>query len=260
MATTLDLGTIVFQILTCVLMLTLNITSLIVSVFVAFITSYIFITFATILNLRESIHFDRSSLLPRTLVMIRDSSNNYIYGIANGLADRIDRLIIGFILPIGYLAKYSVMSSLLMYTRFLPDALSKLSLMSEEARNKLSSQIRGNRVIMGIVLIACVLAALVEFLIFLVFGSIWLLPIVVPFLFAIQEVFRGYYQISTAKLISQGKETLVARSSLALIVLSTLLIFFATYVLGIAGAPLSMIFVYAVLNYQVQMFAKGKSG
>ena len=151
------------------------------------------------------------------------------------------------------------MSSLLMYTRFLPDALSKLSLMSEEARNKLSSQVKGRRVILGITLIACTLSALVQFFIFLVFGSIWLLPIIVPFLFALQEVFRGYYQIGTAKLISQGNERLVAKSSLALIVLSILFISAATYALGIAGAPLSMIFVYSLLNYQVQMSAKGQA-
>ena len=258
-ATTLDLATILFQILTCALMFTLNITSLIVSVFVAFISSYIFVTMITLMNLKESIHFELSSLLPRTILMIKESSHNYLYGIANGLADRVDRLIIGFILPIGYLAKYSLMSSLLMYTRFLPDALSKLSLMSEEARNKLSSQVKGRRVILGITLIACTLSALVQFFIFLVFGSIWLLPIIVPFLFALQEVFRGYYQIGTAKLISQGNERLVAKSSLALIVLSILFISAATYALGIAGAPLSMIFVYSLLNYQVQMSAKGQA-
>ena len=103
--------------------------------------------------------------------LVKASRKNYLFGIANGLADRIDRLIIGLLLPIGYLAKYSLISSLIMYTRFLPDALSKLSLMSEHARAKLSSKMQGWRSFVVAFTIACILAVGAQFFVYLVFGK-----------------------------------------------------------------------------------------
>ena len=254
-ATTLDLATIIIQSVACLLLFAINITSLIVSVFLAFIFSYLLITSLTLFNLRSVLNIEWPTLCTRIWKMARESRHNYLYGIANGLADRVDRLIIGLILPIGYLAKYSLMSSLIMYTRFLPDALSKLSLMSEHARNKLSEQLKGWRMLLSVGIIACGIAGLAELFIYLVFGRVWLLPLAVPFFFALQEVCRGYYQIGTARLIAHGAEKSVARTSLALIGLSLIAISGATYLFGVSGAPLSMIFIYSFLIFRIKNIA-----
>lgn len=251
LATILDLATILIQIVTCFLLFKINQTSLIVSVFLAFIFSYVLITVITVSLLSRSLDFNRHSLVPRMYSLIKASKKNYLFGIANGLADRIDRLIIGLLLPIGYLAKYSLISSLIMYTRFLPDALSKLSLMSEHARAKLSSKMQGWRSFVVAFVIASALAMGAQFFVYLTFGKAWLLPISVPILFAAQEIFRGYYQINAARLIALGEESKIAVSSGLLIGLSLTLITIATYFFGIIGAPTSMIVVYWSLNLRI---------
>lgn len=251
LATIFDLATILIQILACFLLFEINQTSLIVSVFMAFIFSYVLITFATLYALSDSLEFRWHSLVKRMKFLMITSRKNYLFGIANGLADRIDRLIIGLLLPIGYLAKYSLISSLIMYTRFLPDALSKLSLMSEHARAKLSSKMHGWRSFIVAFAIACLLAVGAQFFVFLVFGKEWLLPVWVPILFAAQEIFRGYYQINAARLIAHGEESKIAISSGLLIALSIAFITAATYFFGIIGAPISMIAVYWSLNLRI---------
>lgn len=252
-ATVFDLATILIQIITCLFLFQINRTSLIVSVFLAFIFSYVLIGFGTLSVLSDTIEYEWATLLLRIRRLVRSSRKNYLFGIANGLADRIDRLIIGLLLPIGYLAKYSLLSSLIMYTRFLPDALSKLSLMSEHARSKLNLKINGVRSFVIIFSTASVFALGAQFFIYLVFGKDWLLPLAVPLLFAGQEIFRGYYQINSARLIAHGEESRIALSSGILIVLSIVLITIATYFLGIIGAPLSMIIVYWTLNFRINL-------
>lgn len=250
-ATIFDLTTVLVQITACFVLFEIKQTSLIVSVFLAFILSYILITFATLFALSDALIFRWKSLPVRMKFLIKSSRKNYLFGIANGLADRIDRLIIGLLLPIGYLAKYSLISSLIMYTRFLPDALSKLSLMSEQARVKLSSKIQGWRSFILTFAIASTLAVGAQFFVYLVFGKEWLLPIWVPILFAAQEIFRGYYQINAARLIAHGEESKIAISSGLLIVLSLAFITGAIYFFGIVGAPTSMILVYWSLNLRI---------
>lgn len=250
-ATIFDLATVLIQIIACLLLIKINQTSLIVSVFLAFILSYILITLATVSALSDSLDLRWNSLVARMSSLVRASRKNYLFGIANGLADRIDRLIIGLLLPIGYLAKYSLLSSLIMYTRFLPDALSKLSLMSEHARSQLSSKMQGWKSYVIAFVIASALAVGAQFFVYLAFGKAWLLPIAVPILFAAQEIFRGYYQINAARLIAHGEESKIAISSGFLIILSITLISAATYFFGIVGAPISMIVVYWGLNLRI---------
>lgn len=251
LATIFDLATILIQIVACFLLFEINQTSLIVSVFLSFILSYILISLATLRVLSDSLHFEWTSLITRMKSLMITSRKNYLFGIANGLADRIDRLIIGLLLPIGYLAKYSLISSLIMYTRFLPDALSKLSLMSEHARARLSSKMKGWRSFIVAFTIACALAVGAQGFVYLVFGKEWLLPLWVPILFAAQEIFRGYYQVNAARLIALGEESKIAVSSGLLIGLSIAFITAATYFFGISGAPASMIVVYWGLNLRI---------
>lgn len=251
LATILDLITVIIQIISCLVLFKINKTSLIVSVFLSFILSYVLISIVTVLALSNSLNIQWNSLVARMKSLVKSSRKNYLFGIANGLADRIDRLIIGLLLPIGYLAKYALVSSLIMYTRFLPDALSKLSLMSEQARAKLSSKMEGGRSYLAAFAIASAIALGAQLFVFFTFGKTWLLPVAVPILFAAQEIFRGYYQINAARLIALGEESIIAISSGLLILLSIILISGATYFFGIVGAPISMIIVYWSLNMRI---------
>ena len=97
--------------------------------FISFIFSYILISFATATIFLNSLQLDFKLIsggMTRILVL---SQNQHLFGIANGLADRIDRFLIGLILPISFLAKYALLSSIISFARFLPDAAVKLDLL-----------------------------------------------------------------------------------------------------------------------------------
>ena len=55
------------------------------------------------------------------------------------MADRLDRFLIGLMLPLTFLAKYALITSLISFTRFFPEAYNRLTLLKhhqDQARGK----------------------------------------------------------------------------------------------------------------------------
>ena len=123
-----DILTIVLQGITLAFLAFISQTSLIVSVFIAFIFSYSLISFATVSIIFTKIDFSVSSIKSGAKSLVLQSKSQQVFGIANGLADRIDRFIIGLMLPVTFLAKYALLSSLISFARFLPDSALKMRL------------------------------------------------------------------------------------------------------------------------------------
>jgi O-antigen/teichoic acid export membrane protein len=84
-----------------------------------------------------------------------------------------------------------------------------------------------------------------------VFGQKWLLPINVALIFALQEIFRGLYQSNATKLVALGGSKAVSQVSLILILGGVVLMLVGINVVGLVGAPLSMLILYAILNQNV---------
>ena len=251
-----DFTTIVVQIASLTFFVTIAQTSLIISVFISFIFSYILISFATATIFLNSLQLDFKLIsggMTRILVL---SQNQHLFGIANGLADRIDRFLIGLILPISFLAKYALLSSIISFARFLPDAAVKLDLLRHHQGRLRRNEVLRPSIIAGLIIAGTGFAIIAQGFITIVFGQSWLLPIYVGLLFVAQEILRGNYQMTAIRLIALGGKSEMSKIALLLIILSVLSIGTGTFIYGIWGAPAAMVLVYLILTTRMNILLK----
>lgn len=249
-ASILDLTTISIQISIFLLLTISNQVSIAVSLFTSLIISYLTSVVSAILVLL--VHTN-SSITPSWIgisLLLKKSKPFHIVGIAGGFADRIDRLIIAWFLPLGVLGKFAVGTSLLTYLRFLPEAISRLIVSGQGniqlAKFRFIGKSWITRFIIGI-FVCLVLAFLSQLLIQLILGKQWLISFIVVFGFSIQELIRGYFQLRISALVAAGKENIVSRLSLLLIAFSAILSFFGVKMLGLIGVPIGIAITYGIL-------------
>lgn len=246
-----DFITVLVQIATMTFFIALSQTSLIISVFVAFIFSYALISFATGAVFLNSFPANFSLLPSGVRSILKQSRQQHLFGIANGLVDRIDRFLIGLILPIGVLAKYALLSSIISFARFFPDTAVKLNLLRHhqgKAKKGISSDLG---TVIAIITVGIAFALCAQLFIKFIFGEIWLLPLSVGFLFVAQEILRGNYQIKAVQLIALGGKAEISKISLLLILLSISFISIGSFVFGIIGVPIAMVCVYLILTLRI---------
>ena len=256
LAALFDFTTVVVQIVSLTFFVTIAQTSLIISVFIAFIFSYLLISFATAAIFLNSLRLDFKLIfggMSRILVLSR---NQHLFGIANGLVDRIDRFLIGLILPISFLAKYALLSSIISFARFLPDAAVKLDLLRHHQGRLKRNEILRPSTIIGLFIAGTGFVIIAQGFVAIVFGQTWLLPVYVGLLFMAQELLRGNYQINAVRLMAFGGKSEMSKISLLLIILSISFVTCGTLVFGIWGAPAAMILVYLILTSLVNMKLK----
>jgi len=246
-----DLATILIQIITFLFLIYISQTSLIVSVFLSFIFSYSLISFGTLVIFLISTPIENRKTKSGIKRLLLQSKNQHMFGIASGLVDRVDRFLIGLILPIVFLAKYALVSSIISFARFLPDAATKVYLLKYHSKDgpvKVGLSVRN---VVFIVLSGIFLVAGTQGFITIMFGSEWLLPTSVAILLLSQEVLRGNYQLRASELIATGGILEMSKISSFLIIASILFVSLAIYAFGIWGAPLAMTFTYVVLTVLV---------
>ena len=251
-----DFITVLVQIATMTFFIALSQTSLIISVFVAFIFSYALISFATGAVFLNSFPANFSLLPSGVRSILKQSRQQHLFGIANGLVDRIDRFLIGLILPIGVLAKYALLSSIISFARFFPDTAVKLNLLRHhqgKAKKGISSD---PGTVIAIITVGIAFALCAQLFIKFIFGEIWLLPLSVGFLFVAQEILRGNYQIKAVQLIALGGKAEISKISLLLILSSISFITIGSFVFGIIGVPIAMVCVYLILTLRISMVLK----
>lgn len=253
LATFFDVLTIALQGFTLAFLTFISQTSLIVSVFIAFIFSYSLISFATVSIIFTKINFSVSSVKSGVKSVVLQSKSQQVFGIANGLADRVDRFIIGLMLPVTYLAKYALLSSLISFARFLPDSAIKIRLYQIHKGERTQDFSYSVRSFFFICLLGILLVLSAQLSIFFIFGSQWLLPLNVSALLVTQEILRGNFQLRGIKLIASGHQVIMQKISALLILLSVLLIPLATILFGVWGAPLALVTIYLVCNVLVEI-------
>ena len=251
-ATIFDLITILTQIITLLFLVNISQTSLIISVFISFIFSYSLISFASLTIFLINTPTEKSLLIGGIRSILTESKAHQFFAVANGLVDRVDRFMIGLILPIAYLAKYALLSSIVSFARFLPDSAIKLYLFkhhSSEERIRIEYSIRT----VGFIAICGILFVVIsQGFILVVFGSDWLLPTSVGALLVVQEILRGNYQLSAMRLIAAGMTSEISRISGVLIFTSIPLIVMAVHVIGVWGAPAAMVVTYLITTILVE--------
>jgi O-antigen/teichoic acid export membrane protein len=166
--------------------------------------------------------------------------------------DRLDKLIIAFAFPTGILAKYSVMSSLISYFRFVPEFISRVLI----ARNdSIYLEFRKHRKILflGILLVGSLMIFSAQSLIRTFLGSSWALSIGIVIAFVIQELVRGTYQLTLNMIIKRGDTESAKYTPWILIIAVLPLTAFAIKLFGLIGVPLSFSAVFllaAIFGYK----------
>jgi O-antigen/teichoic acid export membrane protein len=246
----LDLATISIQILIFFLLTLSNQVSIAASLFTSLIISYLTSVVSSTLVLLVHTNASITTSWKDIALLFKKSTPFHIVGIAGGFADRIDRLMIAWFLPLGFLGKYAVGTSILTYLRFLPEAFSRLIISGQGnfklRRLKLISKSWLLRLLAG-VFVSLVLAGLSQLLVLVALGKQWLISFAVIVGFSVQELMRGYFQLRVSTLVNENKEKLVTKVSLLLITLSTLLSFIGVKLAGLIGVPIGIAISYAIL-------------
>ena len=251
-----DLLTILIQIASLLFFVKIAQTSLIVSVFISFIFSYSLISFASATILINAFPTQRSLLNNGARSILMQSKKQILFGIASGLVDRIDRFLIGLILPIAFLAKYALLSSIISFARFLPDSAAKISLLAHHNGGKTRGTSYSRRQVLFILVTAILFVAASQGFIYIAFGNAWVLPLYVGILLVCQEILRGNYQMKATELVALGGTQAMSRIAGLLILLSLSLITIFVFVWGVWGAPLAMLAVYCLIIFLVNLELK----
>ncbi len=184
------------------------------------------------------------------------SKKQFLFGIASGLVDRVDRFLIGLILPIAFLAKYALLSSIISFARFLPDSAAKISLLAHHNDGKTRGTSYSRQQVLFILVTAILFVAASQGFIYIAFGNAWVLPIYVGILLVCQEILRGIYQMKATELVALGGTQAMSRIAGLLILLSLSLITIFVFVWGVWGAPLAMLAVYCLITFLVNLELK----
>ena len=251
-----DLLTILIQIASLLFFVKIAQTSLIVSVFISFIFSYSLISFASATILINAFPTQRSLLNTGARSILMQSKKQILFGIASGLVDRVDRFLIGLILPIAFLAKYALLSSIISFARFLPDSAAKISLLVHHNGGKTRGTSYSRRQVLFILVTAILFVAASQGFIYIAFGNAWVLPLYVGILLVCQEILRGNYQMKATELVALGGTQAMSRIAGLLILLSLSLITIFVFVWGVWGAPLAMLAVYCLITFLVNLELK----
>lgn len=243
-----DLITILIQGLSLLFFVYLDQTSLFMSVMISFVFSYLLISFATLSVFIQTESMNFGKVFSNSKELVKTSSNNQLFGIANGLADRIDRFLIGLIMPLALLSKYALITSVISFTRFFPEAYNRILLLKHHSTEPVQKRTFSITSLMLTASGSLIFVLTAQFFIEFVFGNKWVLPLEVAVLFAAQEILRGYYQSNAIKLVALGGSRFISHISFVLILSAVLLMVLLINQFGLIGAPISMILIYIVLN------------
>jgi O-antigen/teichoic acid export membrane protein len=252
LASILEVLTICMQVSVYLMQFSLNQVSIAVSLFSAFILSYITSTITTVLLLigilDPSIKFKWREI--RSLLSA--SKNLNLLGIATGFADRIDRIVIAWFLPLDILGKYAVGTSLISFLRFFPEAMGRWIVSGQVT--PMFGRLGKSLVNRILVILTLVIGGslLTQVFVKIFFGDKWSLPLLVFIFFASQEIARGYYQIRLSRIVSTGLEKTVRNTSLGLIFIAPISSIIGAKSIGIYGVPLGMLVGYVGLNYYLK--------
>ena len=230
----LDISTIILQILSYVVLVYTGETSYFVAVLIALSVSYLVMTFSIFILLVYTFNPPLKFSLATSFGLIKEGRATYIISITSGIIERIDKVFLGLQTSAGELGRYSTNQSVLALSKFLPDTISKLSLVRN--RNYLQIKSYSTRLI-ALLLFGVVTALWLTYqIVERVLGAEWTLPILVFLSLALIELLRGLYAVITTNALGHNQERKLNRVSyyqlfIAIIVQPIFISFF-----GVVGA------------------------
>jgi hypothetical protein len=218
----------------------------------AFIFSYLLVSVIAIYLIAKTKRIRIKLGAPQEFIHL--SRYNHFFGASLGFMDRIDRLLVGFLLATPVLGKYAVATTLITLLRFLPDGISKLIIAKKVTLNRINLMRKELIFAYAFVLTSAVIIISRESIYFFL-GREWILGVSIYVAIAMQELMRGSYQIMANKNVLHGhsKSVHTAATLLPLISISAGLL--GTKLFGLIGIPGALcatyIFGIAVLRRRV---------
>ncbi len=215
--------------------------SIAVRLLLVFTLSYLIVVFLILMRRDLPISVLKPNFEPQLFWNL--CKNNHLINTSLGFVDRIDRIMIAWILPTINVGQYSAMSSLVSITRFIPDAVSKILV-----AGKVSSKYRITRnMALPIGLIILGVLSLIPFsqwLISRLLGPEWLLPWYISGIFLLQELGRGTFQILQNRELRNAQSVTAHNASIILIVFTLVLGAIFALLLKLPGVPLGFAIAY----------------
>ena len=235
-AGTLELVTIIIQILAFYALMSLDALSLANSLLLAFSISYLTVFLFTLFTIRKSFSLSIGFSSPKEFYIL--TKGNHTLGFTLAVMDRLDRLLVGILLPTEMLGRFAVTSGMFTVFRFIPNATSKL--LTSKSNSALPNWIASKRIVVTLTLVLTLVTLfgsrlVVEFWL----GTSWLLPLSVTFLILVQEIIRGAFEVNSSKSIVDGFSNLVHKQSVLIPIFTILIAYFSTQLFGIVAIPLT---------------------
>lgn len=159
--------------------------------------------------------------------------------------DRVDRLLVGFLLATPVLGKYAVATTLITLLRFFPDGVSKL-IMAKRVTLQRFNRIRKELVLVtGILLAGFVILVVREVTVFWL-GPQWLLGLSIYIPIAMQELSRGVYQIVANQKILGDSSRTVHGAAILTPLFAISFAFLGAGIFGLAAVPSAFCLSYLI--------------
>jgi hypothetical protein len=223
-------------------------TSLIISVLVGMSISYL-ISFIIILNMGW-LHLEFTEIFRNLSRKVRISRLLNRESLAVSLPfvfmDRLDKILIGFMLPLPDLSKYSIVLVFFSALRIIPEAVARIRF----SRHSVSYTNVKNKIPWGVltlILIIIGIYPLYNFLISNLLDSSWLVSFNTFLLVGAFEVARGFFLLQINFDFVSARNSNAFRNILLLISLSMILTFSSISSLGLVAVPISFGTAYLML-------------
>ena len=209
--------TILLQIILYIFSGSISSISVAVRLLLTFTLSYLIVVFLILIKNDLQVSVLKPNFKPQLFWNL--CKNNHLINTSLGFVDRIDRIMIAWILPTINVGQYSAMSSLVSITRFIPDAISKILV-----AGKVSSKYRitpYTAIPIGLIFLGVLsLIPFSQWLINRLLGPEWLLPWYISGIFLLQELGRGTFQILQNRELRNAQSVTAHNASIILIVFS----------------------------------------
>ena len=223
-------------------------TSLIISVFVGISISYL-ISSAIILNLSR-LHLDLAGIFKNLRSKVRFSELLNRESLAVSLPfvfmDRLDKILIGFMLPLPDLSKYSIVLVFFSVLRSIPETVARIRF----SRHSISFTNVKNKIPWGVLTLALIIIGIYpaySFLISNLLDSSWLVSFNTFLVVGAFEVARGFFLLQINFDFASARNPNTFRNILLLVSLSIILTFSSISSLGLVAVPISFGTAYFIL-------------
>jgi hypothetical protein len=240
-----DISLVVLQVITFFFLLSLNQLSIIICVLVSLIFSYSLHVFgiASIIMFHQTRNSTARSV--RKLINIQKL---FLVSSVIHIVDRVDKLVIAFLLPISSLAQFTTMAALFAPIKVITEAASRqlyFSKLDDKPNdmevNRFSRTITLSFALIGLLIFSLLVGYLVNLIIGSLLGDEWLLPTSFVALYFLYEVIHGIYLYSVHFRITRGELKYSRNAPIFLLALSVLLVPALTLLMGLVGSVIAMI-------------------